>query len=129
RGGMACRSGTGAVIRVRRREPGVGSYKIALSLGKTTALLTVIIPVFLGLRETQRCVESVLAARCETAHEVVVIDDASPDSEIAAWLGRVERSGRIRLIVHPANRGFVASVNEGMENAPGFFFIDTAATE
>jgi GT2 family glycosyltransferase/glycosyltransferase involved in cell wall biosynthesis len=92
-------------------------------------LLTVIIPVFLGLRETQRCVESVLAARCETAHEVVVIDDASPDSEISAWLGRVERSGRIRLIVHPANRGFVASVNEGMEGATGDVLLLNSDTE
>jgi GT2 family glycosyltransferase len=92
-------------------------------------LLTVIIPVFLGLRETQRCVESVLAARCETAHQVVVIDDASPDAEISAWLGKVERSGSIRLIVHPANRGFVASVNEGMENAPGDVVLLNSDTE
>jgi GT2 family glycosyltransferase len=77
-------------------------------------LINVIIPVYLGLRETQRCIESVLAARCEAAHEVVVIDDASPDAGISEWLRNVERSGRIRLIVHPANRGFVASVNEGM---------------
>ncbi len=77
-------------------------------------MLNVIIPVFLGLRETQRCIESVLGARCETAHEVVVIDDASPDAGISEWLRHVERSGRIRLIVHPANRGFVASANEGM---------------
>ena len=92
-------------------------------------MLTVIIPVFLGLRETQRCVESVLGARCETAHEVVVIDDASPDPEISAWLGRVERSGSVRLIVHPANRGFVASVNEGMENAPGDVVLLNSDTE
>ena len=92
-------------------------------------MLTVIIPVFLGLRETQRCVESVLAARCETERQVVVIDDASPDAEISAWLGRVERSGSIRLIVHPANRGFVASVNEGMENAPGDVVLLNSDTE
>lgn len=77
-------------------------------------MLNVIIPVFLGLRETQRCIESVLAARCATPHEVIVIDDASPDEALSEWLRNVERSGRIRLVVHPANRGFVASVNEGM---------------
>ena len=82
-------------------------------------MLNVIIPVYLGLRETQRCIESVLAARCETPHEVVVIDDASPDTAISEWLRNVERSGRIRLVVHPANRGFVASVNEGMRLDPG----------
>jgi GT2 family glycosyltransferase/glycosyltransferase involved in cell wall biosynthesis len=81
-------------------------------------LLDVIIPVFLGLRETQRCIESVLGARCATPHEVVVIDDASPDAALSEWLRNVERSGRIRLIVHPANRGFVASANEGMRLDP-----------
>lgn len=81
-------------------------------------MLNVIIPVFLGLRETQRCIESVLAARCSTPHEVIVIDDASPDPAISEWLRNVERSGRIRLVVHPANRGFVASVNEGMRLDP-----------
>lgn len=92
-------------------------------------MLTVIIPVFLGLRETQRCIESVLAARCVTAHEVLVIDDASPDPEISAWLGRVERSGRIKLIVHPANQGFVATVNEGMEASAGDVVLLNSDTE
>lgn len=77
-------------------------------------LLNVVIPVYLGLRETQRCIESVLGARCTTPHEVVVIDDASPDAALSEWLRNVERTGRIRLIVHPANRGFVATANEGM---------------
>lgn len=81
-------------------------------------MLNVIVPAFLGLGETQRCIESVLAARSTTPHEVIVIDDASPDAEISEWLRRVERSGRIRLIVHPANRGFVASANEGMRLDP-----------
>src|SRR6218665_1791993 len=76
--------------------------------------MNVVIPVYRGLAQTQRCIESVLAARCDAPHDVVVIDDASPEPEITAWLGKVERSGRIHLVVHPANQGFVASVNEGM---------------
>ncbi|HLX23753.1 MAG TPA: glycosyltransferase [Usitatibacter sp.] len=77
-------------------------------------MIDVIVPVFRGLTATRRCLESVLAARCDTAHAIVVIDDASPEPEISAWLRSLERDGKITLIAHADNRGFVASVNEGM---------------
>ena len=77
-------------------------------------MIDVIIPVFRGLAATRRSVESALAARCEQPHELVVIDDASPEPEISEWLRALAASGRITLITHGQNRGFVASVNEGM---------------
>jgi len=77
-------------------------------------MIDVVVPVFRGLAATRRCLESVLAARCDAPREIVVIDDASPEPEISAWLKTLERDGKITLIVHADNRGFVASVNEGM---------------
>ena len=77
-------------------------------------MIDVIIPVFRGFAATRRCIDSVLAARCSTPHDVVVIDDQSPEPEISAWLSALAASGRITLVCHAANRGFVASVNEGM---------------
>jgi GT2 family glycosyltransferase/glycosyltransferase involved in cell wall biosynthesis len=77
-------------------------------------VIDIIIPVFRGLAATRRCLESVLAARCDTPHEIVVIDDASPEPEISAWLRALADSKRVTLIAHAENRGFVASVNEGM---------------
>ena len=77
-------------------------------------MIDVIIPVFRGLAATRRCIDSVLAARCSTPHEVIAIDDRSPEPEISAWLSSLAASGRVTLIAHAANRGFVASVNEGM---------------
>jgi len=74
----------------------------------------IVIPVYKGEAETRACVQSVLAASHGMPREVVVIDDASPEPAISAWLRGLAQAGRITLIAHPDNRGFVATANEGM---------------
>src|SRR6202008_1450883 len=74
----------------------------------------VVIPVYRGEAETRACIESVLASAGSIPHEVVVINDAGPDPALAQWLRGLARNGRISLIEHGANRGFVATANEGM---------------
>lgn len=76
--------------------------------------IDVVIPVYRGESETRACVESVLAARTRDPCEIVVIDDASPEPSLSAWLRALADSGRVTLIVHEANRGFVATANEGL---------------
>lgn len=85
-------------------------------LGEAPGLdvIDVVIPVYRGEAETRACVESVLAARTRNPCEIVVIDDASPEAALSAWLRALADSGRITLIVHEANRGFVATANEGL---------------
>ena len=82
------------------------------------ALIDVIIPVYRGLRETRRCIESVLHACVAAPHEVIVLDDASPEPELSAWLEGLAAEGRITLLTHARNAGFVATVNEGMRAHP-----------
>jgi GT2 family glycosyltransferase len=77
--------------------------------------IDIVIPVYRGEAETRACVESVLASPLEAAREVVVIDDASPEPAVSAWLRGV--SG-VTLIHHAVNRGFVATANEGMRLHP-----------
>ena len=74
----------------------------------------VVIPVFRGMEETRACIESVLASGGLTPHEVIVIDDRSPEPGMAGWLAGLARQGRITLRTHAENRGFVATANEGM---------------
>jgi len=81
-------------------------------------LIDVIIPAYRGLPETRRCVVSVLESRVAVAHAVTVIDDASPEPALSAWLREVAASGRIALLAHRTNLGFVASANEGMALHP-----------
>ena len=77
-------------------------------------LIDVIVPVYRGLAETRTCIESVLAAPTRVARQVVVIDDASPEPALSAWLRELAAAGKVSLVAHPANQGFVASANEGM---------------
>jgi len=81
-------------------------------------LIDVIIPVYRGLAQTRRCLESVLGAAVRTAHEVVVIDDASPEPRLSGWLIGFAAGGRFTLRSHASNLGFVATANEGMRLHP-----------
>ncbi|HST76255.1 MAG TPA: glycosyltransferase [Acetobacteraceae bacterium] len=75
----------------------------------------VVIPVYRGLAQTRRCLESVLGDPERPPGQIVVVDDRSPEPELSAWLDRVNGTGRITLIRNRRNLGFVASVNRGMQ--------------
>jgi GT2 family glycosyltransferase/glycosyltransferase involved in cell wall biosynthesis len=76
--------------------------------------IDVVIPVYAGETETRACIASVLGARVQAPHEIVVINDASPEPSLSEWLRGLARERRITLIEHADNRGFVASANEGL---------------
>lgn len=81
-------------------------------------IVDVIIPVYRGLPETRRCIESVLGCRQEAYLEVVVVDDASPEPELADYLNSLAASSSITLLRNQSNLGFVQSVNLGMSLHP-----------
>ena len=77
----------------------------------------VVIPVYRGLEETRRCIESVLANLDPGPNRVIVVDDRSPEPDLVAWLDELRDAGRIVLIRNKRNVGFVTSVNRGIEAA------------
>ena len=77
----------------------------------------IVIPVYRGFVQTQRCLELVLADDARMPGDIVVIDDRSPEPKLSAWLGKLAATGTIRLIRNAKNLGFVASVNKGMRAA------------
>lgn len=82
-------------------------------------VVDIVIPVHGGAEATRRCLASVLAASSgQTRHEIVVIDDASPDPEIVACLDGLAAEQRITLIRNRDNLGFVRTVNIGMALHP-----------
>jgi GT2 family glycosyltransferase/glycosyltransferase involved in cell wall biosynthesis len=78
--------------------------------------VAVVVPVHGGRRLTLDCLESVLAT-VPAGTQLVVVDDASPDAELAASLDALAARRRIVLLRHPVNRGFPASANAGMRAA------------
>ena len=81
-------------------------------------VVDVIVPVYRGVPETMRCLYSVLAAPVRTPYELWVVDDASPEPEIADALDELEAMRLIRLIRNDANLGFVRSCNLAMRLHP-----------
>ena len=82
------------------------------------APVDVIVPVYRGLEQTRRCLESVLGAQQAISFELVLIDDCSPDPELRAYLASLQDRPRVTLLVNERNLGFVATVNRGMALHP-----------
>ncbi|MBP2294280.1 glycosyltransferase [Azospirillum rugosum] len=79
-------------------------------------IVDVIVPVYRGREETLACLRSVFAAAREdrTPHEVIVIDDAGPEPDLARDLAALAAAGRITLLRNERNLGFPATVNRGL---------------
>ena len=101
--------------------------------------VSVVIPVYDGVHDVDRCLQSVRRFTASTDAlevDVLVIDDASPDPAISEL---VERFGRDRspdlvvtVIVNDQNLGFVRTANLGMARATGDVVLlnaDTVVTQ
>ncbi|WP_188261086.1 glycosyltransferase [Azospirillum tabaci] len=90
--------------------------------GRTPAspVVDVIVPVYRGREETLACLRSVVAAAREdgTPHEIIVIDDAGPEPDLARDLAALAGEGRITLLRNDRNLGFPATVNRGLRLHP-----------
>ncbi|MDR3520800.1 MAG: glycosyltransferase [Acidocella sp.] len=80
--------------------------------------LAVVVPVYRDIGVTKACLAALQAALPANT-EVIVIDDATPEPALAAWLDGLAQAGRIKLIRHARNLGFPAAVNSGLQAAGG----------
>ncbi len=79
----------------------------------------VIVPVYRGLPDTQRCILSALHSNSTCDWHLVVINDCSPEPEVCQWLRELAaQEPRITLLENEENLGFVATVNRGMRLHP-----------
>lgn len=79
----------------------------------------VIIPCYRGLEETRACIESVLKSVNKVAHEILVLDDCSPEKELSEYLASLDGKDNITVLKNEENLGFVGTVNRGMEYFQG----------
>jgi GT2 family glycosyltransferase/glycosyltransferase involved in cell wall biosynthesis len=91
----------------------------------------VIVPIYRGFSETQRCLESVLQSRTENRSfgRLILIDDHSPEPEINQYLSDLERRADIRLLRNTSNLGFVRSINLGIDATTSDFVLLNNDTE
>ena len=78
-------------------------------------MVDVIIPIFNAFAEVQACVERVLQ-HSPSDTNIILIDDASTDFRVRAFLGDLSSSGDVRVHVlhNDTNLGFVQTVNRGL---------------
>ena len=102
----------------------------------SAAPVTIIVPVYRGVYDLTRCLESIAlhAPRTERTFELVLIDDASPEPAVRTRLEEFARRDLpfpVTLLRNPENLGFVGTVNRGLRRATGDVVIlnaDTAVT-
>lgn len=78
--------------------------------------VAIVVPVYRNLGLTRVCLDSVFAS-LPAGTPVIVVDDATPERELAGLLDRLAAAGRITLLRNPSNLGFPASANAGMRAA------------
>lgn len=76
----------------------------------------IIIPVYRDYALVKACLDSVLLSQDQnkTHTEVIVIDDASPEPALSAWLDSLAECGKIILLRNTYNLGFIESSNRGL---------------
>ena len=80
--------------------------------------VSIVIPVYGKLDLTRQCLEAIDATCAGVPHEVIVVDNASPDGT-AAFLRAAEAEGRLRAICNEQNLGFGKACNAGAAIARG----------
>lgn len=82
----------------------------------------VLLPVFNGYEAVEACLESLFRPQLDAAiSKLLIIDDASTDSRIAALLEsfRVLDATRVSVIRNPQNMGYLRSVNQCLTEIVG----------
>lgn len=73
--------------------------------------IDVVVPVYRNLEATRRCIDSILASTCRSAYELVVINDATPEPELARYLRELKDRGHATLVEQPVHQGYAAAIN------------------
>ena len=83
--------------------------------------VSIIVPVFNGIQNTQACYRA-LCKTCEKLNvEIIFVDNASTDGT-SEWLRQIsEQDARVSIIQNNENRGFSEAVNQGIVISSGRF--------
>lgn len=92
-----------------------------LEMSKHDELLSVVLPTY-GVEDyLAACLETVL--QIKTLHEVIVVNDCSPDLSLEIAQSYANRDARVVVISNAENKGLGASRNVGARNATGKYLL------
>ena len=77
--------------------------------------VTIIVPIYRDVEATRICLESLKAAMAKTSNcRAILVDDASPEPQIKAYLARLARRPNVTVLTNATNMGFVGAVNRAL---------------
>ncbi|MDE8346537.1 MAG: glycosyltransferase [Acidocella sp.] len=109
----------GAFIGQARQGGGFASNRARPVAAAPVTRLAIVIPIYRGVEDTWVCIKSVLATRDAARDQIVLINDASPDPQMAAMLNGFLGEENLFLLTNESNRGFIKTVNRGLGFAAG----------
>lgn len=75
--------------------------------------ISIIIPVFNALEDFKLCIESVLK-HTKITYELIIVNDCSTDPRVNEYLSTFSNDTRFSIIENESNKGYVESVNVGI---------------
>lgn len=107
-----------APLVLKNRAPEGTPSPLALAAPGAPRPVSVIVPVYNALDDLRVCIAQVLK-HLEPWANLVVVEDASPDRKVRAYLEEVADHPKVRVFYNERNRGFTASCNRGITAAEG----------
>ncbi len=102
-----------------RREEGFTAPRQFTPQPGNARRLLIIMPVYRGVAVTRGCIASVLAHRNVARDHLLLINDASPERDMAPMLAEFAGEPNLTLLHNAENLGFVRTVNRGLALADG----------
>ena len=76
--------------------------------------VTVVVPVYGDYEATRLCLETLLDELKSSGHRAILVDDATPDRQIATLLTKLGARSDVEVMVNARNLGFIGSVNRAL---------------
>ena len=76
--------------------------------------VTVIVPIYGDYEATWHCLESLLRELNSGRHRAILVDDATPDPQIAKYVAELETEPCVDVLINARNLGFTGSVNRAL---------------
>jgi glycosyltransferase involved in cell wall biosynthesis len=99
-----------------------------MEVTKSEIKISAILPNYNMAEFLQRSLRSLLT-QTEPFYEIIVVDDGSTDDSLAVINQIKDKHPRVRLIRHEKNRGVIAALNTGLQQASGDYVMLCAADD